>query len=173
MIIIEKFERGCSPRYRQNAPVRHGTLHLLDDFVSERLVALNTGWMTRAKCWNNTPSRSIRGSSDSLEIRSRSPRSPRNTGPTGQPIRLDLAPKTTSWTTVPTFTSWTLKANSCAPLTPTRQAIASPMHCANSWRNLAKEGTMGCYEPDDEIASCNKWSLRGLLDTARLPEAGS
>jgi hypothetical protein len=27
---------------------------------------------------------------------------------------------------------------------------------------------MGCYEPDDEIASCNKWSLRGLLDTARL-----
>jgi hypothetical protein len=32
---------------------------------------------------------------------------------------------------------------------------------------------MGCYEPDDEIASCNKWSLRELLDTARLPEAGS
>jgi hypothetical protein len=32
---------------------------------------------------------------------------------------------------------------------------------------------MGCYEPDDEIESCNKWSLRGLLDTARLPEAGS
>ena len=38
-----------------------------------------------AKCWNNTPSRSIRGSSNSPEIRSRSPRSPRNTGPTGQP----------------------------------------------------------------------------------------
>src|SRR6266436_8909913 len=50
-------------------------------------------------------------------------------GPTGQPIRLDLARKTTSWTTVPTFTSWTLKANSCAPLTPTRQAIKSPTHC--------------------------------------------
>jgi hypothetical protein len=31
---------------------------------------------------------------------------------------------------------------------------------------------MGCYEPDDEIAGCNKWSLRGLLDTARFPEAG-
>ena len=30
---------------------------------------------TRAKCWNNTPSRSIRGSSGSLEIRSRSMRS--------------------------------------------------------------------------------------------------
>jgi hypothetical protein len=86
---------------------------------------------------------------------------------------LHLAPKTTSWTTVPTFTSWTLKANSCAPLTPTRQAIASPMHCANSWRNLAKEEGMGCYEPNDEIASCNTWSLRGLLDTVRLPEAGS
>jgi hypothetical protein len=24
---------------------------------------------------------------------------------------------------------------------------------------------MGCYEPDEKIASSNKWSLRGLLDT--------
>jgi len=56
-------------------------------------------------------------------------------------------------TTVPTFTSWTLKANSCAPSTPTRQVIASPTHWRDSWRNLAKEEPWGCYEPDEELAS--------------------
>ena len=53
---------------------------------------------------------------------------------------LDPAPMTTSWTTVLTFTSLILGANSSAPSTPARQAIGSPTRCANLWRkDVVKE----------------------------------
>ena len=65
---------------------------------------------------------------------------------------LDPAPMTTSWTTVLTFTSLILGVSSCAPSTPTRQAIGSSTRCANlCCKDVVKErkGVMATRESTD------------------------
>jgi len=62
----------------------------------------------------------------------------------------------------------TLKANSV-------RAFDADTPCdriADALRELMANLAIGSHgvTSRDEIASCNKWSLRGLLDTARLPE---
>src|ERR1700756_1983562 len=65
--------------------------------------------------------------------------------PTRSVIRQDRARKTTSWTTVPTSTSWTPEANSSVLSTPIPQAIGSRMLCANFWRSQVDEKSHGSF----------------------------